>query len=422
MGDIAALQFHLSRGGAYYNPINESSRQTGDTALHLACLFLESPMDTIKILVELGADINLENLQGYTPVMILVSSNTQYCYEALKFFVMRGARIPAYIQSPITPLNSAQMYALNLVNESRQIHLDPHQRIGDSGATPPLSRQERRQSRQQASAPSQAIYHDRDGHKPERTFAQGRPLIHVVAAMQEDYRILDCLCEAGLDPAMTFVGETALVAAAAHLRIKNVEWLLNHDLDISSEAGIQRAIKVVKMIHFHPSPYTHSYHNTNSGHGKSLSASSGSTGRMGEQNQMASEFPDDIRDLGKYSWAGVAFGDADRMSKDMVGPVLNLLEQWTGSGRIANRKEVATKLKVMYGSSMDPRVSKLTVASASSDSSSSSQGSQGNQHVHQRQRKNVARGGPIYGTRSLRKSQRHAIDQVLNEKPSGRFW
>ncbi|KAG0210877.1 hypothetical protein BGX28_008844 [Mortierella sp. GBA30] len=214
VGDIAALSYYLSHQA--YNPINESSEQTGDTALHLACLFLESPMDTIKVLVELGADINLENLQGYTPVMILVSSNTQYCYEALKYFVMRGARIPAYIRNPITPLNSAQIYALNLVNESRQ----------------------------RVSTQNQNVFQERNGRKVDRLFAQGRPLIHVVAAMQEDHRILDCLSEAGLDPAMSFGGETALVAAAAHLRIKNVEWLLNHDLDISTETGINRAVKV----------------------------------------------------------------------------------------------------------------------------------------------------------------------------------
>ncbi|KAG0354688.1 hypothetical protein BGZ54_001523 [Gamsiella multidivaricata] len=423
VGDIAALQYHLSHNGSYYNPINESSVRTGDTALHLACLFLESPMDTIKILVELGADINLENLQGYTPVMILVSSNTQYCYEALKFFVMRGARIPAYIRSPITPLNSAQMYALNLVNESRQIYPDGYLKTGEGagvgpGAMPPFLSQDRRHSRQRVSSPNLNVHQERNGRKVERIYAQGRPLIHVVAAMQEDYRILDCLCEAGLDPAMHFAGETALVAAAAHLRIKNVEWLLNHDLDISTEAGVQRAIKVVKLLHHYPSSGTNPYYGMG-GHSKSSSSSSTSGSRMTDNSQISQEFPDDIRDLGKYSWAGVAYGDADRMSKDMVGPVLNLLERWTGSRRIANRKEVATKLKLMYGSSMDVRVSSISATSTNSDSSASSQGSH---RVSQPSRQNLARGGLVQGTKSLRKSQRHVVDQVLNEKPPMRFW
>ncbi|KAG0300418.1 hypothetical protein BGZ98_009196, partial [Dissophora globulifera] len=435
VGDIAALKYYLSRGSSHNNPINESSVQTGDTALHLACLFLESPMDTIKILVELGADINLENLQGYTPVMILVSSNTQYCYEALKFFVMRGARIPAYIRNPITPLNSAQMYALNLVNESRQIHLDGQARgagatrnggagIGTAAAaaaaTAALAQQERRSSKLRASLPIPNVYQERGGRKTDRIFAQGRPLIHVVAAMQEDYRILDCLCEAGLDPAMSFAGETALVAAAAHLRIKNVEWLLNHDLDISTEAGVQRAIKVVKMLH-HYSLSSLSLPYATSGHGKSFSSSS-SNGRIaGEPGHGPRDFPDDIRDLGKFSWAGVAYGEADRMSKDMVGPVLSLLEQWTGSRRISNRKDVATKLKLMYGSSMDPRASSVSVASTNSDSSGSSQGGSAppvNGGHSQGYRQSMGWGALVHGTRSLRKSQRHVIDQVLNGKRS----
>ncbi|KAF9346867.1 hypothetical protein BGX26_001630 [Mortierella sp. AD094] len=420
VGDIGALQYYLSHGKPTHNPINESSEQTGDTALHLACLFLESPMDTIKVLVELGADINLENLQGYTPVMILVSSNTQYCYEALKYFVMRGARIPAHIQKPITPLNSAQVYALNVVNESRVIHRDDATGVG-SGAAVSNSSQDRRHSRMRISHSNQNVYQERGGRKVERIFAQGRPLIHVVAAMQEDYRILDCLCEAGLDPAMSFAGETALVAAAAHLRIKNVEWLLNHDLDVSTESGIQRAIKVVKLLHFQTLS-THPYP-SGGGHGKSSSSSS-TSGRISIHTQPLSEPPVDIRDLGKYSWAGVAYGDADRMSKDMVGPVLNLLEQWTGSRRIANRKEVATKLKLMYGLSMDPfsssnggepRGSTVSVASTNSDSSSNSSNSQ-HHHGQTAYRQSLARGSLIHGTRSLRKNQRHLIDQVLAEK------
>ncbi|KAF9182164.1 hypothetical protein BGZ50_005097 [Haplosporangium sp. Z 11] len=468
VGDFAALKYYLSQGGPSYNPINESSEKTGDTALHLACLFLESPMDTIKILVELGADINLENLQGYTPVMILVSSNTQYCYEALRFFVMRGARIPAYIRNPITPMNSAQIYALNLVNESRQIQLEDPQELTSTeaagvgaGMSASLSQQERRYSPQRTSVQNRNVFKERGGHKVKRLFAQGRPLIHVVAAMQEDYRILDCLCEAGLDPAISFGGETALVAAAAHLRIKNVEWLLNHDLDISTEAGVQRAIKVVKVAHQAPLSGTPSY-TSGSGHGKSFSSSAALGGRLSFHTLSSTrkDYPeDDIRALGKYSWAGVSckYGDVDRVSKDMVGPVLNLLEQWTGSRRIANRKEVATKLKVMYGSSMDPSTnlggigsmtSMVSIASTNSNSSVSSQGShppqsnphrhsqQAQQHhhfsyqhqhqqlyQHQQQQHSIARGGLIHGTRSLRKSQRHLIDEVLNDRKSTmRFW
>ncbi|KAG0267348.1 hypothetical protein BG011_006765 [Mortierella polycephala] len=422
-----------------------------------------SPMDTIKILVELGADINLENLQGYTPVMILVSSNTQYCYEALRFFVMRGARIPAYIRNPITPMNSAQIYALNLVNGSRQIVLEDSQELipaaavgVGTGMSAPLSQQEHRYSPQRISVQNQNVFQERGGHKVKRLFAQGRPLIHVVAAMQEDYRILDCLCEAGLDPAISFGGETALVAAAAHLRIKNVEWLLNHDLDISTESGVQRAIKVVKIAHQTPlsgtSPYT-----SGGGHGKSLNSSAALGGRLSFHTlaNTHKDYPEgDIRALGKYSWAGVSckYGDVDRVSKDMVGPVLNLLEQWTGSRRISNRKEVATKLKVMYGSSMDPSTnlggvgsmaSMVSIASTNSNNSMSSQGSyppqsnpqqhsqqpQPQQHQHQQLYQHqhhqhpIARSGLIHGTRSMRKSQRHLIDEVLNDRKSTmRFW
>ncbi|KAF8943894.1 hypothetical protein BGZ47_004915 [Haplosporangium gracile] len=361
VGDISALNYYLHHRGSY-NPINESSSQTGDTALHLACLFLESPLDTIKVLIELGADINLENLQGYTPVMILVSSNTQYCFEALKFFVMRGARIPAYIRNPITPLNNAQTYALNLISESRQYQrhsafppaaAGAGSRSVTSSANPRWSTQPPPHQQKPLGQPRTSFQQTPSGSRIDRPFAQGRPLIHVVAAMQEDHRILDCLYEAGLDPAMTFRGDTALVAAAAHLRIKNVEWLLNNDLDISStEVGIQRAIRAVKMIHG-PAPLStgelpssiHSPYNLNvSANGKPADAA--------KQKQ----YLDELRDLGKYSWAGVAYKASESAGKDMVGPVLQLLEQWTGGRRIQARKEVATKLKVMYGHEVPPEL------------------------------------------------------------------
>ncbi|KAF8941843.1 hypothetical protein BGZ47_007140 [Haplosporangium gracile] len=459
---IERFQYYLSRSGPDHNPINESSPQTGDTALHLACLFLESPIATIKVLVELGADINLENLQGYTPVTILVSSNTQHCYEALKFFVMRGARIPAYIRNPITPLNSAQLYALHVVNESRQI---PYHDNNNPATTQAQQQQQllfqqqqqqqgnRRFSRQRLSHQNQNVYQERGGRRVDRMIAQGRPLIHVVAAMQEDYWILDCLCEAGLDPAMSFGGETALVAAAAHLRIKNVEWLLNHDLDISSEAGVQRAIRVVKLLHQQGSAGR-----GEGGHGRSASASAvavlGDGGRGSNDyplpySSASKEYLENISDLGKYSWAGVAYGEADRISKDMVKPVLSLLEQWTGSRRIANRKEVATKLKVMYGATMDPfaiaqggapMASSISLASTNSANSAGSQGHpypyqfqhqyhQQQQQLQQQQQQqhrmsmqqSASPGGNLRGSKSLRKNQRHLIDQALSERP-GRFW
>lgn len=454
VGDLAGFQYYLSRSGPDHNPINESSPQTGDTALHLACLFLESPMATIKVLVELGADINLENLQGYTPVTILVSSNTQHCYEALKFFVMRGARIPAYIRNPITPLNSAQLYALHVVNESRQI---PYQDNNNPAMSQAQQQGNRRFSRQKLSYQNQNVYQERGGRRVDRMIAQGRPLIHVVAAMQEDYWILDCLCEAGLDPAMSFGGETALVAAAAHLRIKNVEWLLNHDLDVSTEAGVQRAIRVVKLLHQSGSA------GRGGGHGRSASASAaavlGGDGGRGSNDyhlpysSASKEYLESISDLGKYSWAGVAYGEADRISKDMVKPVLTLLEQWTGNRRIENRKEVATKLKVMYGATMDPfaaaqggapMASSVSLASTNSASSAGSQGhpypyqfqnqyhqqqQQVQQPVQQQQQQqhrmsmqqSASPGGTLRGSKSLRKNQRHLIDQALSERP-GRFW
>ncbi|KFH73872.1 TKL protein kinase [Podila verticillata NRRL 6337] len=465
VGDLPALSYYMTHARPGYNPINESSKQTGDTALHLACLFLESPMDTIKVLVELGADINLENLQGYTPVMILVSSNTQNCFEALKYFVMRGARIPAYIRNPITPLNSAQLYALNIVNESRGGGRDaPSHRQGSSSGRP-LSGGAMSLSQGLGNYQSQTVFQARNSgtFRGDRLIAQGRPLIHVVAAMQEDYRILDCLCEAGLDPAVTFGGETALVAAAAHLRIKNVEWLLNHDLDISTEAGIQRAIQVVKVLHFPTMSQAQ------------LAAVAGSArqgrrqSRLGPQDANA----ENIRDLGKYSWAGVTYGEADRMSRDLVGPILNLLTQWTGGRRIEARKEVAMKLNVMYGSSTDPfgHGPAAPISEASTDSVGSLDQEQGysgqpphppsfynlqnrqfhplnyppsgsrqhSQQHHQQQpqqppyqqQQQQYQYAPHHlqesqrtigrSTRSLRKSQRHVIGQVLTGRESRLF-
>ncbi|KAF9580329.1 hypothetical protein BGW38_003067 [Lunasporangiospora selenospora] len=499
--DVAALNFHLSsRRSLHHNPINESSEKTGDTALHLACLFLASPMDTIKVLVELGADINLENRQGYTPVMILVTSNTQHCYDALKFFVMRGARIPAYIRNPITPLNSAQIHALNLVSESRQFELVAATAGGvgvgavGGAAASSLLRVDRRPMPQQM--------HHRNGNGASfmegqsgmmtsaissrdagRLLAQGRPLIHVVAAMQDDQKIIDCLCEA-----VEFAGETALVAAAAHLRINNVKWLLWHDLDISStEAGIQRAIKIVKMLHpsatstgssATPGGGGNDRLNVNNGHGGSSngkhrkSASTPVSGRIWDHFMGSSSTRDkleNIRDLGKYSWAGMAIGDADDVSKDMARPVLHLLEEWTGSRRIELRKVVATQLKVMYGDSMGPSGSPYQQSlpvmrqqqqyahpMAGSDASLSSSGSvnsigrpeeganmgdlssypqnghhvsretngshgHGNGNLHRQSHQQLGRGRNGGGTMSSRKNQRHLIDQALSEKPT-LFW
>ncbi|KAG0023947.1 hypothetical protein BGZ80_007134 [Entomortierella chlamydospora] len=395
VGDIAGLNYYLSQSRPY-NPINESSEQTGDTALHLACLFLESPLDTIKVLVELGADINLENLQGYTPVMILVSSNTQYCYEALKYFVMRGARIPAYIRKPITPMNNAQIYALNLVNESRR------------GYPSGTEDNEYRWPRNGTGAQNQ----NRSGRRIDRFYAQGRPLIHVVAAMQDDHRILDCLCEAGLDPAISFGGETALVAAAAHLKIKNIEWLLNNDLDISAKAEVARAIKVVRMLHV------------------SVPTSPTEPGRSrGSPNPSKlnpKEFPDDVRDLGKYSWAGVAYRDSERYSKDMVGPVLQLLEQWTGSRRITARKDVATKLKLMHGATVQTDVTNQPGAISPVAVATSVHNNNANMPYIPPPPPSLGRisssNGPALRQLSLRKNQRHLIDQVLNDKSPAKFW
>ncbi|KAK3846097.1 MAG: hypothetical protein J3R72DRAFT_434164 [Linnemannia gamsii] len=481
VGDLAALNYYLRHRGPY-NPINESSSQTGDTALHLACLFLESPLDTIKILIELGADINLENLQGYTPVMILVSSNTQYCFEALKYFVVRGARIPAYIRAPITPLNSAQTYALNLISESR---------FRRSNAPPPPPANGRpsnggnnprwQQPSSQDSTPRPSFQQNPSASWIDRPISQGRPLIHVVAAMQEDHRILDCLCEAGLDPAMSFAGDTALVAAAAHLRIKNVEWLLNNDLDISStEMGIQRAIRAVKMIHG-PAPLS-TGELPSSIHNPHVNASTNSNGKPSDV--VTNQYLDELRDLGKYSWAGVAYKVSGSASKDMIGPVLQLLEQWTGARRLQARKTVAMKLKLMYGFEVPPELSEGSSLpsqhgrgpSSNSLASSNSSGSSGEgvghysppsntntsslhqhrqqqrqqqqqhqqqqhqQQQHQQQQQQQPYQGPSHSNgqqqngsssqfrtqasrmRSLRKSQRHLIDQALSEKTSMRFW
>lgn len=348
-------------------------------------------MDTIKVLVELGADINLENLQGYTPVMILVSSNTQYCYEALKFFVMRGARIPAYIQKPITPTNNAQIYAMNLVNESRQLRLGV---AGGNGNHYPQNQQNMNGSQT-----------DMNGRQVEQMIDQGRPLMHVVAAVQEDYRILDCLCEAGLDPAISYGGDTALVAAAAHLRIKNIEWLLNNDLDISTEVGINRAIKVVKMIHGSPGEgQGHRFNGTGSG------------GALDPK-----EFPNDIRALGKYSWAGVAYNVNERFSKDMVGPVLRLLEQWSGARLKHAREEVATKLKLMHCGSQSGASPGSTHRSPPTSQNGQSPPVPGPLKHLQHNRGNTA----VAAVRqlSMRKTQRHLIDHVLQDKPPGnRFW
>ena len=333
VGDIAALLYYLSQGGYYREPINESSEQTGDTALHLACLFLESPMDTIKVLVELGADINLENSQGYTPIMILVSSNSQHCYEAVKYLRMRGARIPAYIRNPITPLNSAQLYALNVLNTFAQTTPSGWDVKSPTGGTS--------RTWSEIWLSSQDLV-QKISEKEVYQKSRDQPLIHVIAAMQDDYRILDCVWEAGLDPTVSVAGVTALVSAAAHLRIGNIEWLLNNHAEVSTEANVQKAIDVVKMIHVNPLLAVDPQRESR------VSAPLTDVGTM--DDSVSHEFLSGIRNIGKYSWAGVASGKADELRESMVDPVLDLLEQWTGDRRLANRRNVATKHNVAYGS------------------------------------------------------------------------
>ncbi|KAF9359804.1 hypothetical protein BGX34_008125 [Mortierella sp. NVP85] len=318
LGDIAALRYHLSKSRYCSEPINESSEQTGDTALHLACLFLESPMDTIQVLVDLGADVNQKNLQGYTPIMILVSSKSRSRYEAVKYLRRCGARIPAYIPSPITPHDSAQLYAINFVNESREFTLSG----GD--ASPAQGTLNTRQKRSRLDVMWNTT--------------RARPLIHVVAAMQDDERILDCLYGAGLDPALSSAEETALVAAAAHLKIKNIQWLLNNDLEISTEANILKAIEVVKALRVNRFLAVNPQQESG--------AFSPLTDVGGTSRSVSQEYLNSVRDLRKYSWKGIASAKAaDRLGEDMVGPVLDLLEQWTGDRRIVNRKYVAANLK-----------------------------------------------------------------------------
>ncbi|KAG0299127.1 hypothetical protein BGZ98_010315 [Dissophora globulifera] len=428
IGDIAALNYYLTYHRPY-NPINESSEQTGDTALHLACLFLESPLDTIKVLVELGADINLENLQGYTPVMILLTSNTQYCYEALKYLIARGARIPAYVRRPVTPLNNAQVYAMNLVNESRQVYL--------SGVDASKRRRQlwnRRSSgndNNHNNNDNNNVRQDRGNQRASGLLSQGRPLMHIVAAMQEDYRILDCLCEAGLDPAISYGGETALVAAAAHLRIKNVEWLLNNDLDISTKASVQRAIHVVRKLHSSVLSSTGDINPIDGQNGKNTRSNNSNSNGGNDGRLDPRVFPDDIRELGKYSWAGVAYKDTNWLSKDMVIPVLQLLEQWTGPHRMEARKEVAIKLQLIHGG---PAVRQETYPSPPNSGSRRplSPGvpfvatpplrpprppspSQPHHRSHSPSRLGANR------QLSLRKTQRHLIDQVLYAQQESRF-
>ena len=423
VGDFAALRYHLSSYRHAYNlfdddttTINGSSKQTGDTALHLACLFLESPKATIKVLVELGADVNQKNMRGYTPVMVLVSSNTQHCYEAVKYLVRRGARIPVYIPSPITPLDSAQLYAINLVNESRKIS-------SSGGNASPTHK-------------NWKTYWKSSRLHEVRNVTRARPLIHVVAAIQNDDRVLDCLCEAGLDPALTSAEETTLVAAAAHLKIKNIEWLLNNDLEVSTEANIQRAIDVVKALHVNPLLVVNPQRELD------IISPLTNVGKMNDS--VPQELLNRVRDLRKYSWTGVISGEAaDRLNKDMVGPVLDLLEQWTGDRLIANRREVATKLMLMYESPVAIPPSSggpwPPVALTSDFNDISSGQSVHNQSVHGQSiygsdldsfsgqstygsDLTSFSGQSIYGSDldrkapSLRKNQRYLINQVLNEK------
>jgi hypothetical protein len=168
---------------------------------------------------------------------------------------------------------------------------------------------------------------------------RARPLIHVVAAMQDDDRILDCLYESGLDPALSSAEETALVAAAARLKIGNIRWLLNNDLEISTETNIQKAIDVVKALHVNPLLTVDPQ--------REPGVFSPLTGVDRTSGSVSQEYLNSIRDLRKYSWKGIASDKAaDGLGQDMVGSVLDLLEQWTGDRRVVNRRHVATKLKL----------------------------------------------------------------------------
>jgi ankyrin repeat protein len=65
MRHVAAARFLLERGGV---DVNGASPKHGDTPLHRACRSGQLPL--VKMLLEAGADVNVENKDGDSPARI----------------------------------------------------------------------------------------------------------------------------------------------------------------------------------------------------------------------------------------------------------------------------------------------------------------------------------------------------------------
>ncbi|KAK0750895.1 ankyrin repeat-containing domain protein [Schizothecium vesticola] len=100
---------------SYGANVNEGTPHVGFTPLHAAASHAPNSGETIKFLLEVGADPNLENFRGSTPLHYLAESN---CYwsagddcgsQAASYLVQHGAEINRQDIRGFTPLMSSVM-------------------------------------------------------------------------------------------------------------------------------------------------------------------------------------------------------------------------------------------------------------------------------------------------------------------------
>merc|ERR1712176_1064106 len=104
LGDVDLIGLFISLGVDEVNPVNEQ----GETPLHLAAEGAEVPgaeLPAVKLLVELGANLNITNGKGDSPLMLVCRRGAA---QTAKYLVDQRADAEACTKLGDTPLQIAQ--------------------------------------------------------------------------------------------------------------------------------------------------------------------------------------------------------------------------------------------------------------------------------------------------------------------------
>ncbi len=109
-GSHNAAEVLLSKGA----DINGTDEFKGETALQFAAF--SGRIEMVKLLLSRGADVNVNSgSEGATPLHMVVGGGAQH--DLIKLLVTEGADLNARDKSGLTPLRSANQYALPETSE-----------------------------------------------------------------------------------------------------------------------------------------------------------------------------------------------------------------------------------------------------------------------------------------------------------------